>query len=85
LLYFFYILSINNLVYTYLQQKPVHYLKYYKLLSIDQLLKSIHLIQTIAVVPMPAFGVAQFGSMQKVSILVFWKQFSHDSNRKDYP
>lgn len=75
LLYFFYLLNINSLLYTYLQQKPVHHLKYYKLLSIDQLLKSIHLIQTIAVIPMPAFGVALFGSMQKVSILVFGSNF----------
>ena len=44
-----------------------------------------HLLQTIAVVPIQAFGVAQFGSMQKVSTLVFESNFHMILKEKAIP
>ena len=48
-------------------------------------LKRTHLLQTIAVVPIQAFGVAQFGSMQKVSTLVFESNFHMILTEKAIP
>lgn len=64
---------MNSSLYTYLEQKSAHYLNINKI--IDRALKRTHLLQTIAVVPIPAVGVAQFGSMQKVSMLVSESNF----------
>jgi hypothetical protein len=42
----------------------------------------MHHLQSIAVVPIPTFGVAQFGSMQKVSMFDAQTQPSKSSNGK---